>query len=220
MKSTMQDVPLTIGRLLEHVSTVYPDGEVVTATADGYRRRTYAELGERSARLANALRSLGIDGDQRVGTFMWNNAEHLEAYAAVPSMGAVLHTLNIRLFPEQVTYIANHAEDRVVIVDASLLAPFAALLPTFETVEHVLVAGPEAADADLEPLRSSGKQIHLYEELWQPRSRPSTGRRSTRPAQRRCATPPARPATPRAWSTATGRRTSTPWRSAWAMRWP
>ena len=165
MKSTMQEVPLTISRLLEHVSTVYPDGEVVTATADGYRRRTYAELGERSARLANALRSLGIDGDQRVATFMWNNSEHLEAYAAVPSMGAVLHTLNIRLFPEQVTYIANHAEDRVVIVDASLLAPFAALLPTFETVQHVLVAGPEAEGADLEPLRATGKQIHLYEDL-------------------------------------------------------
>jgi fatty-acyl-CoA synthase len=165
VKSTMQDVPLTIGRLLEHVTTVYPDTEVVTATADGTRRRTYAEVAERAGRLAHALRGLGIDGDQRVATFMWNNAEHLEAYLAVPSMGAVLHTLNIRLFPEQLTYIANHAEDRVVIVDASLLAPFVALLPTFETVQHVLVAGPEAADADLSAVEAAGVGVSRYEDV-------------------------------------------------------
>jgi fatty-acyl-CoA synthase len=164
VKSTMQDVPLTIGRLLEHVTTVYPDTEVVTATEGGARRRTYAEVAERAGRLANALRGLGIDGDQRVATFMWNNAEHLEAYLAVPSMGAVLHTLNIRLFPEQLTYIANHAEDHVVIVDASLLAPFAKLLPTFETVQHVLVAGPEAADADLSGIEAAGVQVGRYED--------------------------------------------------------
>jgi len=160
----MQDVPLSIGRLLEHVANVYPDTEVVTATEGGTRRRTYAEVAERAARLANALRGLGVDGDQRVATFMWNNVEHLEAYAAVPSMGAVLHTLNIRLFPEQLTYIANHAEDHVVIVDACLLAPFATLLPTFETVRHVLVAGPEAADADLSVIESASVQVGLYED--------------------------------------------------------
>jgi fatty-acyl-CoA synthase len=164
VKSTMQDVPLTIGRLLEHVTTVYPDTEVVTAIEGGTRRRTYAEVAERAGRLANALRDLGIDGDQRVATFMWNNVEHLEAYLAIPSMGAVLHTLNIRLFPEQLTYIANHAEDRVVIVDASLLAPFAKLLPTFETVRHVLVAGPEAADADLSVIEATGVGVGRYED--------------------------------------------------------
>src|SRR5207237_41790 len=100
---------------------VPPDGLVITATAEGTRQETYAELGKRAARLANALRGLGIDADQRVATFQWNNAEHLEAYLAIPSMGAVLHTLNIRLFPEQLVYIANHAEDRVVIVDDSLV---------------------------------------------------------------------------------------------------
>src|SRR6201996_5274799 len=74
----------------------------------------------RAARLANALRSLGVDGDQRVGTFMWNNAEHLEAYLAIPSMGAVLHTLNLRLAPDQVGYIATHAGDYAVIVDPAV----------------------------------------------------------------------------------------------------
>ena len=121
MRSTMQDDQLTIGAIRRHVTSVHPDSEVVTATPDGTRRRTYAEVGERVGRLANALRALGIDGDQRVATFAWNNAEHLEAYLAVPSMGAVLHTLNIRLFPDQLVYIANHAEDEVIIVDDSLV---------------------------------------------------------------------------------------------------
>jgi fatty-acyl-CoA synthase len=164
MKSTMQDAPLNISRLLAHAARVHPDAEVVTATPDGVRRRTFAEVTERAARLAGALRACGVDGDQRVGTFMWNNAEHLEVYLAAPSMGAVLHTLNIRLFPDQVTYVANHAEDKVVVVDASLLAPFTQLLPTFETVTHVLVAGPEAADADLTELEATGRTILRYEE--------------------------------------------------------
>ncbi len=165
MRSTMQDDQLTVGAIRRHVTTVHPDSEVVTATPDGTRRESYAELGERVGRLANALRALGIDGDQRVATFGWNNAEHLESYLAVPSMGAVLHTLNIRLFPEQLVYIANHAEDQVVIVDASLVDALAPHLPEMKTVRHVLVAGPEAPAADLDALRSAGPQVHLYDEV-------------------------------------------------------
>jgi fatty-acyl-CoA synthase len=165
MRSTMQEYHLTIGAILRHGTEVHGDAEVVTATADSMRSRSYAELAGRTARLANALRGLGITGDQRVGTFQWNNVEHLEAYLAVPSMGAVLHTLNIRLFPEQLVYIANHAEDKVVIVDDSLVDLLAKQLPHLETVEHVLVAGPEAASANLDALRASGKQVHLYDEL-------------------------------------------------------
>ena len=165
MRSTMQEFQLTIGALLRHVTSVHPDGQVITATADGSRSETYAELGRRAARLANALRSLGITGDQRVGTFQWNNAEHLEAYLAIPSMGAVLHTLNIRLFPEQLVYVANHAEDKVVIVDDSLVDLLAKQLPQLETVEHVVVAGPEAKAANLDSLRAAGKEVHLYEDL-------------------------------------------------------
>ncbi|MCW2865903.1 MAG: Long-chain-fatty-acid--CoA ligase, partial [Marmoricola sp.] len=157
--------PLTIGGIMKHGTTVHHDSEVVTATADGTRTRSYAEIGRRAAQLAHGLRSLGIDGDQRVGTFQWNNAEHLEAYLAVPSMGAVLHTLNIRLFPEQLVYIANHAEDQVVIVDDSLVGALAPHLGQMDTVRHVLVAGPEAAQADLDALRASGKDVQLYEDL-------------------------------------------------------
>jgi fatty-acyl-CoA synthase len=114
----MQDVPLSVARLLRYGTSVHGTSEVVTWTADGARRQSYADLGRDAARLANALTRLGVRGDQRVATFMWNNAEHLAAYFAVPAMGAVLHTLNIRLFPEQLRYIANHAEDSVIVATA------------------------------------------------------------------------------------------------------
>jgi fatty-acyl-CoA synthase len=165
MRSTMQDFPLTIGAILRHGVDVHGDGEVVTATDGSVRSQTYAELGARVARLASALRSLGVSGDDRVATFQWNNAEHLEAYLAIPSMGSVLHTLNIRLFPDQLTYIANHAEDKVVIVDGSLVDLLAKQLPKFDSVQHVLVAGPDAKSANLDALRESGKEVNLYDDL-------------------------------------------------------
>ena len=165
MRSTMQDAPLTIASLMAHGTTVHADSEVVTATDDGSRRQSYRDLGRRAAQLAHGLRSLGIDSDQRVATFQWNNAEHLEAYLAIPSMGAVLHTLNIRLFPEQLVYIANHAEDQIVIVDDSLVGLLAPQLGKMATVQHVLVAGPDAASADLDSLRASGKDVQLYDDL-------------------------------------------------------
>src|SRR4051794_10753213 len=112
----MQEIPLSIAQIVRHGSTVHGSSEVATWTGEDARRASYADVGRRAARLAHGLRSLGVTGDERVATFMWNDQEHLEAYLAVPAMGAVLHTLNIRLFPEQVTYIANHAEDHVVIV--------------------------------------------------------------------------------------------------------
>src|SRR5579864_5440060 len=135
----MMDLPLTITSIMRYGTSVFGDGEVVTWTGDGTRRRTYAEAGRRAARLASALRDLGVDGDQRVGTFMWNNAEHLEAYLAIPSMGAVMHTLNIRLAPDQVGYIASHAGDHVVIVDESLIPLFAPILAHAPDVKHVIV---------------------------------------------------------------------------------
>ncbi|MBG6092047.1 long-chain fatty acid--CoA ligase [Actinomadura viridis] len=157
----MQDFPLTITTIMRFGTEIYGGSEVVTWTGDGTRRRSYAELGERAARLAGALRRLGVDGDQRVATFMWNNAEHLEAYLAIPSMGAVLHTLNLRLFPDQLVYIANHAEDRVVIVDGSLIGLLAPVLPKMTTVRHVIVVG----DGDTAPLAEAGKELHSYEQL-------------------------------------------------------
>jgi fatty-acyl-CoA synthase len=162
MKSTMQDAPLSIARLVRHGTVAHGTSTVKTWTGDGFRSATYAEVGARARRLANALRSLGIDADQRVATYQWNDQEHLEAYFAVPAMGAVLHTLNVRLFPEQVTYIANHAEDKVVICDPSLVEPLSKLLEGFETVEHVLVTGD---DPDLSALEGKGAEVHSYEAL-------------------------------------------------------
>ena len=97
MDSTMMDFQLTVSAIMRYGTTAFGDKEVVTCAGDEPAAADVRGRGERTARLANALRSLGVDGDQRVGTFMWNNAEHLEAYLAIPSMGAVLHTLNIRL---------------------------------------------------------------------------------------------------------------------------
>ncbi|SCE80607.1 fatty-acyl-CoA synthase [Micromonospora mirobrigensis] len=138
----MMDAPLQVARILEHGSTVHGTAEVVTWTGAEPRRMSYAEVGRTAARLAHALRDeLGVTGDERVATFMWNNAEHLVAYFAVPSMGAVLHTLNIRLFPDQVTYIANHAQDRVVIVDSTLIPLLAKAIGQMTTLRHVVVVG-------------------------------------------------------------------------------
>ncbi len=142
MKSTMQQTPLLISTLMRYGTTVHADQEVVTWTGDGARRMSYSEVGTRAAQLAGALRGLGITGDQRVATFMWNNAEHLIAYLAIPSMGAVLHALNIRLFPEQLIYTTTHAGNEVVIVDNSLAKPFSQLLPHLKTLRHVIVNGP------------------------------------------------------------------------------
>ena len=161
MHSTMQDFPLTVTAILRYAVAVHGDRVVTTATGDGYRHATYREVGEQAARLANALRRLGIDGDERVATFMWNNQEHLEAYLAMPSMGAVLHTLNIRLFPEQIAFVANEAEDQVVIADLSLAPLLAPVLPKMETVHTVIAVG----DGRPGPLERSGKTVVRYDDL-------------------------------------------------------
>ena len=161
MYSTMHSFPLTITAILRHATRVHGARKVTTATGDGYRERTYAELGQHTAQLANALRRIGVTGDQRVATFMWNNAEHLAAYLAVPAMGAVLHTLNIRLFPEQIVYVANEAEDQVVLVDVSLAKLLAPILADLKTVHTVIAVG----DGDISALEESGKTVLRYADV-------------------------------------------------------
>jgi fatty-acyl-CoA synthase len=164
MKSTMQDAPLTVARIVRHARDVHPTAEVVTATDGGTRAATLGDVAGRAGRLAHALRSLGIHGDERVATFMWNNQEHLEAYFAVPSMGAVLHTLNIRLSVEQLVFIAGHAEDRVVLVDDSLVGTLLPALDEMTTVRHVVVSGPDSA-ARVAELAGRSFEVHDYEAL-------------------------------------------------------
>lgn len=163
MLATMQDVPLLISRILTHGSTVHGSSRVTTWTGDPEpHRRTFSGIGARAAQLAHALRDeLGVTGDDRVATLMWNNAEHVEAYFAIPSMGAVLHTLNLRLPAEQLVWIVNHAADKVVVVNGSLIPLLAPLLPKLPTVEHIVVSGP----GDRTPLAGAGQRVHEYEEL-------------------------------------------------------
>lgn len=157
----MQDFPLTVTGILRHGTTWYSGRKVITKTADGYREICFGELGTRVAQLAHGLRQLGVTTGQRVATFMANNQEHLEAYFAVPCIGAVLHTLNIRLAGEHIAFIANQAEDSVVLVDVSLVEVLAAVLPNLTTVQTVVVVG----DGDLAPLTASGKNVICYDEL-------------------------------------------------------
>ncbi|MFF4285969.1 long-chain fatty acid--CoA ligase [Streptomyces sp. NPDC001739] len=162
MYSTMQDVPLLISRILTHGSTVHGQAQVTTWTGGEPHRRSFAEIGRRAAQLAHALRDeLSVSDEDRVGTLMWNNAEHMEAYLAIPSMGAVLHTLNLRLPAEQLVWIINHAEDRVVLVNGSLLPLLAPLLPQLENLRHLVVVGP----GDRSVLDGARARVHDYEEL-------------------------------------------------------
>ncbi|EFV14990.2 long-chain fatty acid--CoA ligase [Segniliparus rugosus] len=170
MRGTMSGGRLSVGTILQYARDVHGDRLIVTKTESGETTRTFAASVERAARLAGALRGLGVTGDQRVGTFQWNNAEHVEAYFAIPAMGAVLHTLNIRLAPEQVAQIANHAEDEVVILDASLVALFAKALPSMRTVRHVVISGTPCAEdaavfADAAAASESQVELHDYEDL-------------------------------------------------------
>jgi fatty-acyl-CoA synthase len=135
------DHPLTLQHVLGRMRNIYGASEVVTLTADGPQRATYADVCTRVDRLANALRSLGVEEGDRVATFAWNSQRHLEVYLATPCIGAVLHTLNLRLFAEQLTYIANHAKDKIVFVDDCLVPLLEKVAPTFETVEHYVVMG-------------------------------------------------------------------------------
>ncbi|MFJ6758471.1 long-chain fatty acid--CoA ligase [Streptomyces sp. NPDC091273] len=163
MLSTMQDVPLLVTRILRHGMTIHGKSQVTTWTGEAEpHRRSFAEIGTRATRLASALRDeLGVQQDDRVATLMWNNAEHVEAYFAIPSMGAVLHTLNLRLPPEQLVFIANHAADRVVLVNGTLLPLLAPLLPHLPTIEHVVVSGI----GDRSALDGLNVRVHEYEEL-------------------------------------------------------
>jgi fatty-acyl-CoA synthase len=147
IESTMQDFPLTITHLFRHGRRVHADSQVITYVDGELRSSSYATVADRADQLASALNRLGIGAGDRVGTLCWNNQHHLEAYLAVPCMGAVLHTLNIRLFPEQLSYVINHGEDKVIIVDASLVPVLAKVRGELTTVEHIIVVNDGPSDA-------------------------------------------------------------------------
>ncbi|MBI1759188.1 MAG: long-chain fatty acid--CoA ligase [Actinobacteria bacterium] len=139
MDGLMQSYPLTLPPVLDRAERMYADRQLVTATATGVERTTYGEWAGLVRRLGSAFESLGLSERARIGTFAWNTARHLALYWAAPCSGRVLHTLNIRLFPEQLTFVVNHAEDEVIFVDRSLLPLLWPLVPTFATVRHIVV---------------------------------------------------------------------------------
>src|SRR6478735_5114925 len=143
LQGLMQDdFPLTLNHIRRRVRSCNLGAEVVTLTPDGsVERAAHSAVAERIDRLARALGELGVRQGDRVATFAWNNQRHLELYFAIPCTGAVLHTLNIRLFAEQLTYIVNHAEDRIIFVDDSLVPVLEKLAPTFNSVERYVVMG-------------------------------------------------------------------------------
>jgi fatty-acyl-CoA synthase len=154
------DYQLTVGAIRARLRTCYPDQEVVTLEPGGPARVSYAQVADRVDRLGRVLERLGVQAGDRVGTFAWNSHRHFELYLAVPSFGAVLHTVNIRLFPDQVAYVVNHAQDRVLFVDGSLVEPLARLAPEFEGVRHYVVMG----DGDLDALPGALSYEQLLEE--------------------------------------------------------
>src|SRR5690348_8294112 len=142
MDGLMMDRPLLIRDIAQRVERLFPDREIVSRTHTGVERSSYGEVVARARRLASSLERLGVRRGDRVATFGWNSRRHLELYLAVPSMGAILHTLNIRLFEDDLRYIVDHAADRVVFLDASL----ADVMPSFPGVEHEVLM-PDASGA-------------------------------------------------------------------------
>jgi fatty-acyl-CoA synthase len=147
MHSTMQERPLLVRDILLHGEQVHGSSEVVTFEGNGFRRASFTQIADRTRKLAAALARLGVARGDRVATFCLNHQEHVEAYLAVPSMGAVLHTLNVRLFPDQLAYVIDHAEDKVILADAVLAPALARVLAQRGTVERVVVIGEGDASA-------------------------------------------------------------------------
>lgn len=148
MRGTMMNLPLTLHHLFERGTSLFPDQEIVTGASNGVHRYTYRDFAERVHRLASALQQHGIVPGDRVATFAWNSYRHLELYFAVPLIGAVLHTVNIRLFPEQISYIINHGGARLLFADRSLVPTLTTLRDSLTSIEQI-VAMEDGSDAEL-----------------------------------------------------------------------
>ncbi len=141
MQSTMQDYPLTVRDIFQHGERLYADSKVVTFDGVATRRATFGNVADRVRRFAAVLSQLGVQPGERIATFCWSHQEHLEAYFAVPCIGAVLHTVNVRLFGDQIAFIINHAEDTTIIVDESLIPVLAPIVPKLSTVKRFIAIG-------------------------------------------------------------------------------
>src|SRR5438477_9605739 len=147
MRGLMSERPLLISGILQHAANFHADTEIVSRLVDGsIHRYTYAEAEQRSRQLAQALLRLGIEPGDRVGTMAWNTFRHFELYYAISGIGAVCHTINPRLFDEQIVYIVNHAEDRLLFVDATFAALIERLAPQLPTECRIIWMTEEGAE--------------------------------------------------------------------------
>ncbi|EGL82967.1 AMP-dependent synthetase and ligase [Caldalkalibacillus thermarum TA2.A1] len=155
----MMDIPLNVSSLLERAERFFPKKKVVSRTSTGIHELTYKEIGQRTRRLADALSQLGVKEGDRIGTLAWNHHRHLEAYFAIPGIGAVLHTINIRLSPEHIIYIVNHAEDKVLLIDEDLLPLIEPVHTQLKTVEaYIVLTDGQLPETTLKP-------VYSYEDL-------------------------------------------------------
>lgn len=141
MDATMMHLPMTVQMIMRHGANVFPASSVSTFDGENLTHTSYAIIADRAARLATLLAGLDVKPGDRVATFSWNNTAHMEAYLAIPSMGAIMHTVNIRLSAEHIAYIINHAEDRVLLLDMSLASVFEPVLPLLKTVTNIVMIG-------------------------------------------------------------------------------
>lgn len=156
----MMNVQLTIPSMMERAETFFKKKEVISRSTKGMERFTYEETGKRTRKLSSMLVELGVERGDRVGTFAWNHHRHLEAYFAIPGIGAVLHTINIRLDPQQIIYVINHAKDKVLLIDECFLPLFEKIHQELSHVEAYIIMSDEPSLPE-----SSVKPIYHYEEL-------------------------------------------------------
>ncbi len=160
MIGAMQDWPLSLGRLIDHAAVNHPSREIVSLLVEGGEHRTsWAEVRDRARRLAAALTGLGMRPDDRVATLAWNTHRHVECLYGIAGMGGVAHTINPRLFDDQIVFIANHAADRVLLFDLSFIALVERIAPRLETIEHFVVL------TDRAHMPESSLDLLCYEEL-------------------------------------------------------
>lgn len=156
----MMQTPLTMTQMINRAEKFFPKKQVISRTTKGIKRLTYKEIAERTRRLADSLQKLGVERGDKVGTLAWNTYRHLEAYFAIPCSGAVLHTINIRLAPQHISYIINHAEDKVLLIDSDILPLIEALKDHIPTVKAfvIMTDEDELPETTLSP-------VYHYEDL-------------------------------------------------------
>ena len=202
MLGLMQDWPLLCHRIIDHAAINHGERAVVSRSVEGpFHSTTYAEIRKRALKVAQRLDRDGIRLGDRVATLAWNTWRHLEAWYGILGIGALYHTVNPRLFPEQIVWIVNHAEDRVMLVDLTFVPLLEKLADKLPTIERYVVL----TDAAHMPATSLKNAVPYEDVDRRPLTAISPGRRSTRTPPPACATPRAPPATRRAWSIPTAR---------------